>query len=123
MMTTEMTNEELSRAVAERLGWEWLGEDPRLWMNPATGEWEDPKFAESMDACLAPGGPVEWLRWKKLLWSDYQLAVGGFLSVIQELPELHNGERWAVVHDAEADTLPRAFCLAFLRATDDGGAA
>ncbi len=60
-----MTNEELNKAVAEALGWTdigveiergWVGRPPdRLGYHPI------PNWAEDLPACMAPGGPWEWL--------------------------------------------------------------
>lgn len=142
---TALSNDELSRAVAERCGWEHQGEwecpkcgfvqvlrtlsavDGSVGVNPDEGRrvcpndgitlipWVPP-FPTSMDACLAPGGPVEWLEEHPDLKYMGLYRDGG---AFRWEAEVFIGIREVMRH---ADTLSRAFCLAFLAATEpDGG--
>lgn len=120
MMTTEMTNEELTRITAERSGWEdlrWSESGRWVGLRPQTSREKReqrivPKFATSMDACRAAGGPVEWLKKHPELKYMGMYHDGG---AFRWECEVFLGIREVMRH---ADTLPRAFCLAFLAATE-----
>lgn len=100
-----MTDDELSRAVAVRCG---QTEGPFL------------SYATSMDACLTPGGPVEYLRARGMMlvafgWPDARHTC----QIWRTLDDWAEGNAkaghfWGV----SADTLPRALCEAFLAATE-----
>lgn len=137
------TNAELSRVVAERCGhkhqgeWECLAcgfvqvlrilsaidgsvgvdEDQGRRVCPNDGKtlipWVPP-YAESMDACLVPGGPVEYLRDRGLTLVTYSWPSYGH--TVQVLNEQMLRREAAFI---EGETsLPRALCLAFLAATE-----
>lgn len=130
-MTTEMTNEELSRAVAERMdkplvcegggGTQRHLDTGQMMCNdcwkPVYGDKctsaKRYNYATSMDACLAPGGPVEWLKKHPDLKYMGMYHDGG---AFRWECEVFLGIREAMRH---ADTLPRALCLAFLAATEE----
>lgn len=138
---SELSNTELSGEVAVRCGWtkrSTCRDESVPHRYPAAEShwhssvaingidcWENidslhidmpPRFAESLDACLAPGGPVEYAKAKG--WG-YQLSERGhkpwwmFLTVIDA-----KKDRWLVIGSAYDESPARALCLAFLAATE-----
>ena len=120
---TALSNGELSRAVAERCGWKSERRKCAvMWPhNHAETGCMEPlshsRYAESMDACLAPGGPVEWLEEHPDLKYMGLYRDGG---AFRWECEVFLGIREVMRH---AEMPSRAFGLAFMAATDDGGAA
>ena len=125
---TALSNEDLSRAVAERyrflLRLDVLAEHPSAYRT-ATGnepvvpfKWDGvPPYATSMDAILSPGGPMAWLEEHPDLKYMGLYRDGG---AFRWECEVFLGIREVMRH---AEMPSRAFCLAFMAATDDGGAA
>lgn len=113
-MTTDMTDEELSRAVALRLA----TVKHHAAGVPVKPQW--PVYAESMDACRAPGGPVEYLRARGMMrvtfgWPDGQYTCQ-IWRTLDDWAEgnARAGNFWGI----SAETEERALCLAFLAATE-----
>lgn len=111
MAELEQTNEELSRAVAVAMGApeDMFTEDGLLYFIDGSGLINVPQFAESMDACLAPGGPVEYLRGKP----------PKVLSLFHEYLRMEVGKRMNILPVWwYLFITPEDFCLAFLAATE-----
>ena len=119
--TASLSNAELSLAVAERCGCTACERSKRregeLCARHAGRSNIRVDFAESMDACLAAGGPVEWLKKHPDLKYMGLYRDGG---AFRWECEVFLGIREVMRH---AEMPSRAFCLAFMAATDDGGAA
>ncbi len=123
-MTAELSNAELSRAVALECGWavekRHAGRGERIhwgnmlfegsvecWLSPQGQQRVvPPDFATSLDACFAPGGPVEMM-----IAQGWGVTIGRYGG---------SAWKWRVAFGSEDfshDTSPaRALCLAFLAA-------
>lgn len=115
-----MTDDELSRAVAERRGWVCVadcGVANYQHLHRGNECVDNFAFATSMDACLAPGGLLDWMRrqdrWVSLTARprDFHVSFRRVIGRDESGPYF----KWFI---GEANTLPRALCLAFLAATE-----
>ena len=118
---TALSGMELRKAVATALGWRledkplppsyvYVGDRPRWWVKPNGDPGTPPSFEDSLDACFAPGGPVERLKQDGhvLIMKMDGLRDGTFSPLYTVL--LDNLPR------TDGDNLPTLVCRAFLTA-------
>ncbi len=109
-MTADLGDAELSRSVALACGWRRI--DSSLWVLDGNRRWnsEIDSFATSLDACFAPGGPVEYAKAQG--WEP-QVSWASDIQAYEGLIVLADCETSIFRDDPDP---ARAFCLAFLAA-------
>lgn len=115
-----MPDPDLARAVAEVCGWKPERKGCPLWPhNHVRCGCDDiiphPAYPTDMNACLASGGPVGWLRARGLEIS-FEFVDGHWETDIWK-PTTRT-DRTPVGCCCRADTLPRALCEAFMQVTE-----